>query len=628
MLLGAVLPTEAGEKRQVKSKTPSKPAAVVTTQVASTARYTPVRQLKGELTLDQAVQLALRQNPAILNALQQIEFTRGEIIQVRALALPQITLSGSFEEQDQRLLRGGGEGGGGVESSPLSGTSLAAPTTVGSTTTVSSVASSAAGQPSIPVGTLGSGTAPSAGGGVATGTGGTTTGGAVAARSLSAPSVMRARAVTTTPSGQTVTSSNGQTVTTSDGSSQAVDINQLLQQLGNQSSNNDSVLQNKSWNITLEARQVIYAGGQIAAALKIAKFTQDSAYYQLRDTIDTIVSTVRTQFYDVLLDRALIKVQQESINLLEQQLKDQQNRFDAGTVPRFNVLQASVQLANQRPSLISALNNYAVAQVQLSKTLGLDPGPGGKPSFECVGDFGVPPQRLSLPEALDVAHARRPFLKVQRLAMLIDAENIQVEMAGYKPQINAHAGLELRNRSSSESISDTVSGWFFGVTGSWAIFDGFSTYGRVKQARSKLEQSKVTYDDSVHEVDLEVQTSFANLKEAHETISSQQETVKEADEAVRLAQERLNAGAGTQLDVLNAQVQLTSARTTEIQARANYNIALAQFQLATATDTVYAEYFKDPLYKVQKGIFARIAETGLPKLPPADEESHRDAKSH
>ncbi len=151
----------------------------------------------------------------------------------------------------------------------------------------------------------------------------------------------------------------------------------------------------------------------------------------------------------------------------------------------------------------------------------------------------------------------------------------------------------------------------------------------MKQARARLEQSKANYDDSVHEVDLEVQTSFANLRQAQETIASQRESVDEATEAVRLAQERLNAGAGTQLDVLNAQVQLTAARTTELQARANYNIAKAQFDLATATDTVWAESFKDPLAKVEKGIFARLAETGLPKLPPADDEhSRRDAKSH
>ncbi|HSI13006.1 MAG TPA: TolC family protein, partial [Chthoniobacter sp.] len=66
-------------------------------------------------------------------------------------------------------------------------------------------------------------------------------------------------------------------------------------------------------------------------------------------------------------------------------------------------------------------------------------------------------------------------------------------------------------------------------------------------------------------------------------------------EAVRLATERLAAGAGTQLDVLNAQVQLTTARSTELQSRANYNTALAEFDRVTATATSYAETFTDPM---------------------------------
>jgi outer membrane protein TolC len=98
-------------------------------------------------------------------------------------------------------------------------------------------------------------------------------------------------------------------------------------------------------------------------------------------------------------------------------------------------------------------------------------------------------------------------------------------------------------------------------------------------------------------VELEVQQAYANLQTARETIRSQQKTVEQALEAVRLATERLAAGAGTQLDVLNAQVQLTTARSTELQSRANYNTALAEFDRVTATDTAYAETFDDPVVR-------------------------------
>ena len=168
---------------------------------------------------------------------------------------------------------------------------------------------------------------------------------------------------------------------------------------------------------------------------------------------------------------------------------------------------------------------------------------------------------------------------------------------GYKPQLNANGGYEVRNSSFSDRLDDTVEGWFFGITGQWNIFDGLETYGKVKSARANLESAKINYDDSAHQVELEVQQSYANLQTARETIRSQQKTVEQALEAVRLATERLSAGAGTQLDVLNAQVQLTTARSTELQARANYNTALAEFDRVTATDTVYAETFDDPVVR-------------------------------
>jgi len=297
----------------------------------------------------------------------------------------------------------------------------------------------------------------------------------------------------------------------------------------------------------------------------------------------------------VLLDRALIKVQEEALHLLEDQLKDQQNRFEAGTVPRFNVLQAEVAAENQRPILIQARNAYTIAMTTLSRTLGLDPGPSGNPTFNAVGDLTVHERPLGLRNAIELGIARRPFLKVQRLAILIQKEQIKVALAGYKPQLNANVGYEVKNSILSSRLDDTINGWFLGVTGQWNIFDGFETFGKVKMARANLETARITYEDSVHQVELEVQQAYANLQTARETIKSGQKTVEEALEALRLAKERLAAGAGVQLDVLNAQVQLTTAESTLLTARANYNTALAEFDRVTATDTVYAETFDDPL---------------------------------
>lgn len=531
-----------------------------------TSGRVPVKKFVGDMTIEQAVSLALSQNPQILTAIQEIERTRGQIIQVRAAALPHITASGVYEQQDRRLIKGGGLSGGSSSATTSGLTSSAVAQSVGTNTTNGAAINSSN-------------------------------------RTTAAAPVTGTSTATDTSSAAT-TASNA-------------DLVKQLSALFASSDKSSSFIQNKSWNVTIEARQAIYAGGQIRAALQIAQLTNDSAYFSLRDVVDTVISTTRQQFYNVLLTRALILVQEESVRLLEQQRQDQQNRFEAGTVPRFNVLQAEVQLANQQPLLIRARNDYQLAQLQLGRTLNLDATPSTTPTFHCVGVLNAGIRKISLADAMTLAQARRPFLKVQRQAILIDVKNVTVQLAGYKPRIDGHAGYEFRNRTGAEDISDVVNGWFFGFTGSWNIFDGFETLGLVKQARARVEQAKINYIDAVHQVDQEVQTAYLALQQARQTIASQQKNIEGAAEAVRLAQERLNAGAGTQLDVLNAQVQLTQARSTELTARADYNNALADFDRATATNTVYHEDFKDPLDKTQKGIFTKIAEMGLPK--PSDE---------
>ena len=358
----------------------------------------------------------------------------------------------------------------------------------------------------------------------------------------------------------------------------------------------------QSWNVTVTASQLIYSGGQVAAALHIAKFAQDATIYSLRDIVDTTIANVRKQFYAVLLDRAIIKVQEESIQLLGSQLNDQQNRFQAGTVPRFNVLQAEVAVANARPQLIQARNDYNIAELNLARSLGIssDFGAVGVPPINPVGILTTDEKPGALAEALDVAKARRPFLKVQREQILIQAENIKVALAGYQPRLEADAGYEVHNSSASKSLLKVVNGWFFGVTGSWDIFDGGATYGRTKQAKAQLEEARVTYDDAVQQVNLEVQQAFDQVRESQDTIVSQEKAIQEAQEAQRLAQERLTAGAGTQLDVLSAQVALTQSRTTLVQAQYNYNIAMAEFDRVTAANTRWAELFDDPLVRAQR----------------------------
>ena len=105
----------------------------------------------------------------------------------------------------------------------------------------------------------------------------------------------------------------------------------------------------------------------------------------------------------------------------------------------------------------------------------------------------------------------------------------------------------------------------------------------------------INYDNSARGVELDVQRAVSNLIEAQEVIDSQRANVVQATEALRLSRERLDAGAGTQLDVLNAQVSLLQTQTTELEGRYRYIIALAEYNRVLSLDTVYADTYDDPM---------------------------------
>ena len=353
---------------------------------------------------------------------------------------------------------------------------------------------------------------------------------------------------------------------------------------------------NEALNVTIQVNQNIWSGWKNQADFSAARLANDSAYYSLRQTIDKVVADTKKLFYDIIFNRALIRVREESVAVLQSQLQDQQSRFEAGTVPRFNVLQAEVALANAIPPVIQARNALRISQFALVKQLGLNyPENPSQVPIDVIGQLDYDPINIDLGNSVFTALARNPSLKVQRQNILIGAEKLKSAMSGFQPTLNASAGWQTFNVPTASTLDDTVNGWFFGLTGSWNIFDGLATVGATQAARASLEQSRINYDNSARGVELEVQRAVSNLIEAQEIIDSQRANVTQATEALRLSRERLDAGAGTQLDVLNAQQSLLEAQTTELEGRYRYITALAEYNRVLSLDTVYADTYDDPM---------------------------------
>jgi outer membrane protein TolC len=281
-------------------------------------------------------------------------------------------------------------------------------------------------------------------------------------------------------------------------------------------------------------------------------------------------------------------VHEASVNLLQKELEDQQRRYNAGTVPHFNVLRAEVAVANERPNLIQARNNYRIAKNNLSNLLGynLPREIWEDVPLNLTDSLDATPYQVDLPVSIQQALSRRTELVALRKTAELQHLNVVNARAGYKPTVQAFAGYGWNNSQFTDpnDLGYTLHGWNVGGQLSWDIFDGMLTRGKVVQARALYEKSKTEVMDTGRQIELEVRTAYSQFIEAREVLDSQQKVQEEAEEALREAGSRAEAGTGTQLDVLDAQTSLTQARTTEIQALHDYDTARAQLERAIGAD--------------------------------------------
>jgi outer membrane protein TolC len=340
---------------------------------------------------------------------------------------------------------------------------------------------------------------------------------------------------------------------------------------------------NNSWTANLQLTQTIYQGGQLTAAMHSARLTKEQALLQYRTVIADALLQVRIAYYDVLSAAEQITVEEASTNLLTQELDDQVKRNTAGTVPRFNVLRAEVELANEQPKLIQARNTHRVAKNNLVNLLGyhlpvevLENVP-----LELSDKLDADPFQVDLPGAVATALRERTELQSLRKQERLADEAIVNARAGYKPTAQIFGAYGGRNAEFLSSDPGwTVHGWTAGAQVSWNFFDGLLTQGKIQQARAQHEGAQVDLDNESRTIELEVRTDYSNFIEASEVVESQKKVQEEAEEALRLARARSDAGTGTQLDVLSAQTSLRQAHSTQVQALHDYDIARARLERA------------------------------------------------
>jgi outer membrane protein TolC len=344
-----------------------------------------------------------------------------------------------------------------------------------------------------------------------------------------------------------------------------------------------SRLRSNDYEASLRVVQNVYTGGAISSQLTIARLIEEKRALEYQALVNRVSMDVRTAYYDVLLNRAKIRVREQSVGVYEEELKTQKERLEAGLVGTLNVSRAEVALANEQPELIDAQTRLQNSELHLAQLIGLDAS--GKPiAAETSGQLQYAPKHPDLTECLAYADVQRPEIRARQIDVEIEDAQLVLDQSASRPRVEAFAGYEVYSERDPEVGPEFNHGWVIGLNGTWHIFDGYATRGRMQATRARREAAMHALEAAKLSVASDVRSAFLDLQQADRVLQSETRNVQNADEALEIAKGNLGAGLGTQLDVLQAASDVTRTRTTRLGAIYLHNVALAKLARATARE--------------------------------------------
>lgn len=334
-----------------------------------------------------------------------------------------------------------------------------------------------------------------------------------------------------------------------------------------------------NWNAGVEVRQLLFSGGSVGQALRAARLYRDMARASVRQVEGELVRDIRVAFHGILLADEQVKVQEASLAQFEDLLNQTEARYRQQTASEFEVLTARVRLANERPALIQARKQADLARVAFRNLVRIEAA-----AFDVVGELAFEPVERSLEEWQALAQERRPELAELRNLLGMREADVRAEQGGGMPQVHAFAGYRGENPESGTARDAWEWGWNAGVTVEWDVFDGALRRNRVAEKRLEAAKARETLEDAERQVALDVQSRYLDLQQAAETVAAGAETVELAEKGLDIARARNENGLATYLEYTDANLALSTARLTRLQALHDHMNALARLRQASGEE--------------------------------------------
>ncbi len=330
---------------------------------------------------------------------------------------------------------------------------------------------------------------------------------------------------------------------------------------------------------TLSLIQPVYTAGRTGAALRAAKAARGYARENLQAATRRVVYAVKASFGGVLLAGKMATLARQSLELAEAHLRNVEHLYSQGVASEYELIRARVQVAQLAPEKIRAENEFDRSLIVFRNTLGFS----ADEKVEPEGELECRSAEVSVEEGFRLARENRHEIAAAQFRVNGMKAALDVARADRYPSLSLEGMATMQAEDPTFDPDEwRAKMWTASVVLSIPVFDGLRTKGKIKQTRAEYEQARLYSEQLLDDVRLEVEQAVSKLTEARELVDSQVAAVEQAEKGLTIANIRYENGVGTQLEVLDAQVALSAARTNYFMSVYQHFMAMAELERATA----------------------------------------------
>jgi outer membrane protein len=330
------------------------------------------------------------------------------------------------------------------------------------------------------------------------------------------------------------------------------------------------------FNFNTTVLQPVFTGGLNLANYRFAKLGVDSSKASVERAKRDIVLAVRAGYFNIIRADKFVDVGKQAVKQFEAQLEVTKAFFDVGIVPKNDVLQAEVRLANTRQALINAENALATAKASFNMLLRRDINT----PLEVVDILAYKPFPLGFEAALEEALQQRPEVKAAQLNIDQAKENVKVARSGFFPTISLAGNYGRASDEAGLNGDITDERWTIQALATITLWNWGNTLFKVGENKVRVNQAEDSKTQLIESIILEVKDDYLNMQVAEKNLNVAEKSIESADENLRMNEERYKYQVATQTDVLDAVVLQAQAKVNYYGALSDFNIAKAQLERA------------------------------------------------